>query len=96
MVGVWTRVGEVWTWCEQLMPALALFSGPCPQTRFSQKQILRLESAPIPVRRMPSPPLPVQAVSPPTQESVLMREACYRCIGEGFNHVSSVVDFGTW
>ena len=45
---------------------------------------------------MPSPPLPVQAVSPPTQESVLMREACYRCIGEGFNHVSSVVDFGTW
>ena len=43
-----------------------------------------------------NPTLPLQAVIPPTQESVLMREACYRCIGEGFNHVSNVVDFGNW
>lgn len=25
-----------------------------------------------------------------------MREACYRCIGEGFSHVSSIVPFSTW
>ncbi|GAX82609.1 hypothetical protein CEUSTIGMA_g10035.t1 [Chlamydomonas eustigma] len=38
----------------------------------------------------------MQATSPPTQESVLMREACYRCIGEGFNHISTVVNFSSW
>eukprot|EP00955_Chlamydomonas_euryale_P068586 360163-Chlamydomonas_euryale.AAC.2 len=34
-----------------------------------------------------------QAVSPPTEESVLIREACYRCIGEGYNHVQGSVSF---
>lgn len=36
------------------------------------------------------------AVSPPTEESILIREACYRCIGEGYNHIMSVVSFGSW
>ena len=49
----------------------------------------------LPLTALP-PLLSPQAVDPPTQESVLMREACYRCIGEGFNHVSNVVDFGSW
>ncbi|GLI59709.1 hypothetical protein VaNZ11_001566 [Volvox africanus] len=31
-----------------------------------------------------------------TPDSVLMLEACYRCIGEGFNHVSSHVNFAAW
>lgn len=29
-------------------------------------------------------------------EAVLMREACYRCIGEGYNHVSSHINFAAW
>ncbi|KAG1678184.1 hypothetical protein FOA52_016121 [Chlamydomonas sp. UWO 241] len=38
----------------------------------------------------------MQAVSPPTQESVLVREACYRCIGEGYNHVQGSISFQVW
>ena len=36
------------------------------------------------------------AISPPTEGSILMREACYRCIGEGYNHIMPVVSFGSW
>ncbi|KAG2435256.1 hypothetical protein HXX76_007334 [Chlamydomonas incerta] len=32
----------------------------------------------------------------PTPEALLMQEACYRCIGEGFNHVSSHINFEAW
>ncbi|KAG2446721.1 hypothetical protein HYH02_008283 [Chlamydomonas schloesseri] len=31
-----------------------------------------------------------------TPDALLMREACYRCIGEGFNHVSSHINFEAW
>jgi hypothetical protein len=41
-------------------------------------------------------PPPSQAVSPPTQESILIREACYRCIGEGYNHISGSISFQAW
>ncbi|KAL0029584.1 hypothetical protein WJX79_006026 [Trebouxia sp. C0005] len=34
-----------------------------------------------------------QAVSPST---LLLREACYRAVGEGFAHVSQHIDFTTW
>ncbi|KAG2494047.1 hypothetical protein HYH03_007693 [Edaphochlamys debaryana] len=33
---------------------------------------------------------------PPEPEALLLREACYRCIGEGFNHVSSHINFAAW
>ncbi|MEW5315516.1 MAG: hypothetical protein WDW38_006938 [Sanguina aurantia] len=33
---------------------------------------------------------------PPSPESILMREACYRCIGEGFQHISPHVAFNSW
>eukprot|EP00798_Chlamydomonas_sp_ICE-L_P011430 gene11430-17116_t len=38
----------------------------------------------------------LQQVQPPTAEAVLMREACYRCIGEGYSHVSSHINFQHW
>jgi len=38
----------------------------------------------------------MQAVQPPTPETVLMREACYRCIGEGYTHVSAHINFRSW
>ena len=34
-----------------------------------------------------------QAVSPAT---LLLREACYRAVGEGFAHVSQHIDFTAW
>ena len=40
-------------------------------------------------------PIAVQS-SPQTPELVLMREACYRCIGEGYNHVSAHINFESW
>lgn len=27
---------------------------------------------------------------------VLLREACYRCIGEGYSHVAQYINFSTW
>ena len=34
-----------------------------------------------------------QVVSPST---LLLREACYRAVGEGFAHVSQHIDFTAW
>eukprot|EP00878_Enallax_costatus_P026536 GHUV01028481.1.p1 GENE.GHUV01028481.1~~GHUV01028481.1.p1 ORF type:complete len:196 (+),score=59.09 GHUV01028481.1:444-1031(+) len=38
----------------------------------------------------------LQAAGEANSEVVLMREACYRCIGEGYSHVASIVPFSTW
>lgn len=38
----------------------------------------------------------MQNASPPTQETILIREACYRCIGEGFNHITDTISFQSW
>lgn len=34
--------------------------------------------------------------APPTPENVLIREACYRAIGEAYSHLSKQVDFPGW
>ncbi|WIA23852.1 hypothetical protein OEZ85_013510 [Tetradesmus obliquus] len=38
----------------------------------------------------------LQAAGEGSPDMVLMREACYRCIGEGYSHVSNIVPFSQW
>jgi hypothetical protein len=38
----------------------------------------------------------LQCVTQPDGNMLLMREACYRCIGEGYNHVCPHFSFHTW
>lgn len=52
---------------------------------------LALQAHPVPPAR--PAPLPQSQGDGAPPEALFMREACYRCIGEGYNHLEALISF---